>query len=600
MKKRLITIVAVIMTLTLLVALCGCENGSTGSITVGKKHDEKKQKTILFLGDSIAEAVAGPSPVTERESYGYYGIIGNINGYKFFNRAVSGYKTSDLLEYIQRDDDGVNMTYSLLRSADIIHVSIIGNDVLGYDLTTMMLEAAVDDYTYEDRRLSIACENLGKIVDYIKSVNPNATLIFQTLYNPVGENSPLVGSYAASGLAALDYTTKNYHKLASRIITRMNDVLVKYQHDHSVKNLFGTVTYKPYELVDVYSSFENIYEKNPDRWATLFCPDGIHPANEGHAIIAAEIQKKLVELKLADEENYLSRYKSMKCAQLDRLYKDIINVSSAKNEVNISADMEDVTFAYFSQVRGSVPYYQHQSSYSGEHFAEDKVFSIDTFRMNGNDLTSLSAFGSNINPLSVSSYIKFGADGTYELKIVINIVFVAVLKVFIDNTDYPVNVSQMIGMDLDYLQDSFLTHMLPGFSYQDLEKTIQLVDGAMGVSIEGIDIDTQSARKMANELAQTGELVIRDTEAIGSEINFVWKSDYRLEHITSEVTGKTYTAIYVNCDRDTGEPYFRFTFTDNADSPDTIRATIDVVDLVLEGTDKNFSKTPAVNEDEEE
>ena len=45
---------------------------------------------IVFLGDSIAEGIAGMRPVSERERDAYYGVLGIRNGYDFKNRAISG------------------------------------------------------------------------------------------------------------------------------------------------------------------------------------------------------------------------------------------------------------------------------------------------------------------------------------------------------------------------------------------------------------------------------------------------------------------------------------------------------------------------------
>ena len=91
---------------------------STGLFACAAKKkqqpSEERATSILFLGDSIAEAVAGPVPLTEREAYGYYGIVGNINGFDYHNRAVSGATSSNLASYVKKEDDGLNMVKSLI------------------------------------------------------------------------------------------------------------------------------------------------------------------------------------------------------------------------------------------------------------------------------------------------------------------------------------------------------------------------------------------------------------------------------------------------------------------------------------------------------
>ena len=49
-----------------------------------KKDESPAAKTIVFLGDSIAEALIGPSPVSERDNYGYYALVGRVNGLNYF------------------------------------------------------------------------------------------------------------------------------------------------------------------------------------------------------------------------------------------------------------------------------------------------------------------------------------------------------------------------------------------------------------------------------------------------------------------------------------------------------------------------------------
>ena len=299
--KKTFRFICLIVLIALLVcgALCGCVKKP-----VRKEHvvtDE--QKTVLFLGDSIAEAMAGPSPLTERETYGYYGVLGNINGFKFYNRAVSGDQTKDLYTFIQREDDGVNMVKSLVSTSDVIHISIGGNDLLGHDIGNMIIQAGNDNFETVDEYLNTAYYNLDRIITKIREMNPDAIIILQTQYNPVGKDSPLVSTYAKMRLNSMAYTQNDYHRLAGEIIGRLNDMYRRYLEENENK-----FEYEPYYLVDVASAFEEIYKASPTRWARLFCPDGIHPANEGHALIVEANQKLLVELGLAAPDA-LAKYK---------------------------------------------------------------------------------------------------------------------------------------------------------------------------------------------------------------------------------------------------------------------------------------------------
>ncbi len=121
--------------------------------------DEKEAETysIVYLGDSIAEALLGPSPVAERDNYGYYAILGKINGMKYYNHSVSGHKTSSyasgydeetggLLGMLNRDGEDGALMKTHLEQADIIHISVLGNNILQYNLGLLLYEVAQPDF----------------------------------------------------------------------------------------------------------------------------------------------------------------------------------------------------------------------------------------------------------------------------------------------------------------------------------------------------------------------------------------------------------------------------------------------------------------------
>ena len=95
-NKIFITIVCLLLVICFAVSLTSCNK---------KKTEDNKITSIVFLGDSICEGVAGPAPLQERVNYSYYGILGQINGIEAHNRSVSGYQTKHLLDYISRVND---------------------------------------------------------------------------------------------------------------------------------------------------------------------------------------------------------------------------------------------------------------------------------------------------------------------------------------------------------------------------------------------------------------------------------------------------------------------------------------------------------------
>ncbi len=582
MKKRIAVLSAVAIAVILLcMVFTGCNKKP-----VRKEHViTSGQKTVLFLGDSIAEAMAGPSPLTERERYGYYGILGNINEYKFYNRAISGDQTSDLLDFIQREDDGINMVKSLISDSDIIHISIGGNDLLGHSVDDMIIHAGENDYSDVDRYIETAYDNLDKIITKLREMNPDAIIILQTQYNPVGKDSPLIGDRARYRLNAMAYSPNDYHRLVGGALSRLNDMFKRYLKENENK-----FEYEPYYLVDVAAAFEDIYNASStrERWNRLFCPDGIHPANEGHALIAEANQKLLTELGLAAPDA-LDNYKTLKKEQLDYLYSKSVATSSVKKKIDESDTFGDVTLSYFNEVQGKDISYRVPADVTpvGNHFDEDKEFDITTLSIGGLDLTK-SSLADNV-PLPImsrqKSYIVFRADGTFEMKYVVVDGIKSVLQRSIDwgLFSLPLDLNDLIDLDINYLQGHFLQHMFPGFDYTNLIDSLDLISGAIGFSVTGVDLDSQLARETAKELSDSGHLVIRSLDLIEDGLGISWKGTYRTVEQKSELTGETYTAIYIGDEFFKGESYLRFTYNHPSSGWDTVRLTVDVVDLVCEG-----------------
>lgn len=138
MKKLLTSLVIVV-----LVALC--------AFTFAACDDNGEKLNIVFLGDSIAEALIGASPVSERDNYGYYAIVGRTNDFNYYNHSMSGHLTSGnmadksgegLLEVISRKDEKATLIRTHIVEADVIHISVLGNNVLQYSLASLMLEMA--------------------------------------------------------------------------------------------------------------------------------------------------------------------------------------------------------------------------------------------------------------------------------------------------------------------------------------------------------------------------------------------------------------------------------------------------------------------------
>ena len=164
-------------------AACNDEGNTTGN--TGNNDDQEEvlgpyeppaDKTdIVYLGDSIAEGILGASPLGLRHEYAYANVLGRRNDYQYYNHSVSGHLTKDLLAILQNEDldyDGARGLLLHVKEADVIHISILGNDVLQdrkdgafesapVTLHNVILEAAEGTYDSIDRVLYVYTNDEG-------------------------------------------------------------------------------------------------------------------------------------------------------------------------------------------------------------------------------------------------------------------------------------------------------------------------------------------------------------------------------------------------------------------------------------------------------
>lgn len=561
-KKFLLTAILLLLVVTV-TALFSCvkkpeETDETALVTAEKKTE------ILFLGDSIGEALAGPRPLTERENYGYYGIVGTINDFSFHNRAVTAYTTEDLMNFVEREDDGINLVRTYISTADVIHISNIGNDFLNSSHNQLMIDLSNDVYDRITPRQETAKANFENTFATLKRLNPNALLFVQTLYNPAGEDSPLVPSYARNVLASKGIGPKDYHAVMDKLIRVINQTLLDYQQEHSYVDDDGN-TVKPFEIIDVYAAFENIYEDDHDRWQRLFCEDGVHPSGEGHAILAELLQDKLASHGLA-APNALYQYKKQKVSQLNRLYGELENKEEVRKAIMRAVSFGEVTKAYFDGVKYALPHVE-MGVRTGRTFDMTKRFDVSYFAVFGDEYTGA------IDKKQAS--ITFEKDGTYKLTLPLLELVTALLKGIVQESGFNLNSEFAFGLASDYFSD-----IVPGVEKTDLAAVLKGVEQYYGIRIIGLDYENPHLQAIFTRYAQTGQLIIDDPDAFDDVIGIECVGTYSLESVTAG--GKTYTAIYVNNAVGKGESYIRYTYT-KGEEGEKVRMTIDVIGIELEG-----------------
>ena len=388
---------------------------------VACNNNTDNRYTIVYLGDSIAEALIGPSPLSERDNYGYYAIVGKTNGFKYYNHSVSGHKTSTgivsgdgLLEMIAKNDENAVLMRSHIKEADMIHVSVLGNNVLQYNIGLMLLEVADPKFeekyeagkgaldpnaktlinALEEGSLNAPLErdsltevdedgepvsvkfafpptynDICDIVDKLKELNPKATIVFQKVYNPFFEGSKHLNDAAKAKLAEITddgrfgaegqkiTTMAQYRKLADYLLGCLNGILDKYLDAHP----------DAFKVLDASEAFDEVVakDKNPDGTVNLnegclgsklIYEDWTHPSNLGHAVIAGMTQKLLDEMGVSSPDA-LANYKAIRVDQINRLYKSIqgFDADAAIEAVNSAEEYLDVTLAYFKAIEKFKP-----------------------------------------------------------------------------------------------------------------------------------------------------------------------------------------------------------------------------------------------------
>lgn len=221
---------------------------------------------FTVLGDSIA---SGYGLENKLDSYG--ALIAKEKRYNLTNNAVPGHRTSDLLWVVCHDKTAIKN----IKEADLINISIGGNDILnllGSSNTTILFDIISNgiNSTYIKNALATAQANLMNVCAEIRTLNPDAPIILQTLYNPIHAHP--------------DY--KNFAPLLDNLAPAFLLML------QSVSQEFSNIY-----ITDVYSVFADYYKETSDY--SVIQSDGIHPSAKGHQLIAQVITEEINKLEEA-------------------------------------------------------------------------------------------------------------------------------------------------------------------------------------------------------------------------------------------------------------------------------------------------------------
>lgn len=205
----------------------------------------------VVIGDSITYGSGLRNPV--KACYGR--IVADTNGYDYVNHAIPGYTTTNLISHLMKNEVAED-----IKKADIISISIGGNDFLMNNMNRLMFQAIVkEDYSRFDEIADGFFENFSQIIDIINGYNEDAVILAQTLYNP--QTGELRAAYQQG-------------------VDRLNAAIVRYAEEN------------PGEIVII-----DVGTRLGDDGAN-FAADGIHPSAKGNEEIAVAILEKLYEMGL--------------------------------------------------------------------------------------------------------------------------------------------------------------------------------------------------------------------------------------------------------------------------------------------------------------
>ena len=208
--------------------------------------------SYVVLGDSIGWGAG----VLNSDEAAFGKIVADTEGYAFKNDAVNGYTTSDLLRHLEKPEIAADV-----ENADIISVSIGGNNFLRGNMKQLIADASSGDYSGFDAIAENFYAEFSAIIEKIKELNPDALILAQTLYNPGQESIREIYQQGAD---------------------RLNAGYRRYLAENP----------GAYELLEVADAFLG----HPEYVAA----DYIHPSAKGNEIIAGIVLEKLCSLGLAE------------------------------------------------------------------------------------------------------------------------------------------------------------------------------------------------------------------------------------------------------------------------------------------------------------
>ena len=346
-------------------------------------------KNIVVLGDSIASGYG-----LSKSEHNYGELLGDYYGTETANYAVSGAETGDLIGKLEKPSEDIAAS---IKNADCVVVSIGGNDMIHYASSYLLnicanINVLKSGYTSKDvpedptlgdvinlvdidalkayaldnplvmnsnvqkLRANIVekdngkydcliqkkvMPNIEKIYSDIKSLNPEAQVVYQTLYDPLQFDAV----YYEKAYTGTTKTVMNMLKPVSAAIVE------SYNTQLSEAQLGDTL------IADIYADFTSL-DENGGKYSWYFtkmqedrAEMDFHPTQAGHVAIAAKVIETIGTRKgagklISDTFNSLPAKESYPAAALATYNKVTADVSSTLGDPNNDGkvDAKDASF----------------------------------------------------------------------------------------------------------------------------------------------------------------------------------------------------------------------------------------------------------------
>jgi lysophospholipase L1-like esterase len=247
---------------------------------------EDSPKTLVVLGDSIAYGYG----VTAEQTYG--AIIAAEYGLVLENYAVGGWRTADVINQLQNDEDARDA----VANANAIQIAIGGNDMqedgrVGPSVAAMNRG---DNSLWEAQVAEIAAR-FAIIVDLVRELNPDAPFFVFNSYTPnykaLANGNALLSTIMILGAMGVSISGNNLFNLAqNRAIPYFNATYEAYLEENP----------GAFILVDIFDAFpgnhNSYYSMLPENFlGFISVPDILHPSPLGHQMLAGRLSAAINE-----------------------------------------------------------------------------------------------------------------------------------------------------------------------------------------------------------------------------------------------------------------------------------------------------------------